>query len=99
MVQGEKEQKITKGFPGDRRKYLDKLYATVSNKYLKTLTAYTRILKQRNALLKTEKREPTLLVWDEQLAEAAVKVWSEKKELCQKRLRRNTIHGGMLQLM
>ena len=78
------EQKITKGFPGDRRKYLDKLYATVSNKYLKTLTAYTRILKQRNALLKTEKTEPTLLVWDEQLAEAAVKVWSEKKELCQK---------------
>jgi DNA replication and repair protein RecF len=68
---------LVKGDPGDRRRLLDDLLLQRSPRMLGVKADYDRILKQRNALLKSasiarrassEGVTRTLEVWDEQLA-------------------------------
>lgn len=73
------EQEITKGTPGARRRFFDRLFSTVSKKYLNTIIEYTKTLKQRNALLKTKGTEEQLQLWDTSLAEKAEKLWFQRK--------------------
>jgi len=72
------EQGITTGSPGERRRYFDKLYSTVSSEYLNDLLIYTKTLKQRNSLLKTQPTEETINPWNIKLAEKAEKVWKTR---------------------
>lgn len=78
------EQNITKGPAGDRRTFFDKLFSMISPVYLENLSVYTRVLKQRNAALKQNKKgqEGTdFSVWNEPLAEYGANIWKERKEL------------------
>jgi len=78
------EQTITKGSPGERRRYFDKIFSTVSKDYFKNLSHYTKTLKQRNALLKNIHRESSFDIWDEALVEHGTKIWDEKESLNKK---------------
>ncbi len=69
---------LVKGDPSDRRRFIDDLLVQRSPRMLGVKGDYDRILKQRNALLKSSgaarrsggsEMERTLEVWDEQLAE------------------------------
>ena len=80
IILSPEEQCITKGSPGNRRKYFDKLYSTTSGSYFENLSGYFRALKHRNALLKEKKKVSRLDPWDETLAEFGAKVWKERKE-------------------
>lgn len=42
---------IIRGTPDERRRFLDRGIASINASYLESLTRYTRVLKQRNALL------------------------------------------------
>ena len=68
---------LVKGDPSDRRRFLDDLLVQLAPRLSGTRTDYDRILKQRNALLKSAgaarrvdsaEVDRTLSVWDEQLA-------------------------------
>ncbi len=70
---------LVKGDPSDRRRYLDELLVQRNPRMQGVKTDYERILKQRNALLKSsgaarragiDEITRTLQVWDEQLAQA-----------------------------
>lgn len=70
---------LAKGDPSDRRRFLDELMIQRTPRLQGVKSDYERILKQRNALLKSgqsSRRAPqeyftsTLEVWDEQLVEA-----------------------------
>ncbi|MBV8952324.1 MAG: DNA replication/repair protein RecF [Actinobacteria bacterium] len=65
---------LVKGGPAGRRRYLDDLLAASAPRYDAARTDYDRVLRQRNALLKSGLRGPddefTLDVFDEQLARA-----------------------------
>lgn len=77
---------VVKGDPGERRRFLDDL-ATMRAPRLNGLRAdYERIVKQRNALLKSARAAragapATLEVWDEQLITAGAEVWAERLRL------------------
>jgi DNA replication and repair protein RecF len=69
---------LVKGDPSDRRRFIDDLLVQRSPRMMGVKSDYDRILKQRNALLKSafsarraavDEVERTLGVWDEQLAE------------------------------
>ena len=75
------EQKITKGTPGNRRGYFDKLYSTTSKKYFNSLSIFTRTLKQRNAALKKPGEQKDFNVWDGLLAENAERIWEQRDHL------------------
>lgn len=69
---------LVKGDPSDRRRFLDELMIQRSPRMQGVRADYDRILKQRNALLKSvqggrrgsmENFDSTMVVWDEQLAE------------------------------
>ncbi|MDP3014385.1 MAG: DNA replication/repair protein RecF [Candidatus Subteraquimicrobiales bacterium] len=74
---------IVKGGPEKRRDFLDDFGFQLSPKYRYWRRQYGKILKQRNALLKTMPKEPNageaLWVWDERLAEAGahLTIWRE----------------------
>lgn len=59
--------------PGLRRRYLDIVLSQVSNEYLRAISAYTKALKNRNALLarisENLAKEEELEFWDTELAQ------------------------------
>lgn len=74
---------LVKGDPSDRRRFLDELLVQRTPRLAGTRADYDRILKQRNALLKSAgaarrtagaEVERTLAVWDEQLADVGAQI-------------------------
>ncbi|MFJ3957317.1 DNA replication/repair protein RecF [Arthrobacter sp. NPDC090010] len=66
---------LVKGEPAVRRRFLDELLVTLEPRHAGTRADYDRVLKQRNALLKSARggrlssaQEATLDVWDHHLA-------------------------------
>ena len=71
-----------KGAPAVRRRFLDAAISQASPVYFADLTAYNRLVEQRNSLLK-KIREGTaapnnLELWNEQLAETAAKIVTKR---------------------
>jgi len=62
---------ILRGSPEERRRFLDRGIASIDPSYLDALARYTRVLRQRNALLQ---EGSTLDAWDAELAQAAAVV-------------------------
>ncbi len=63
---------ITKGYPGDRRKFIDSILSQASETYLKNLLDYKRTLKQRSSLLFLLKENKSKQLFEE------FDAWSEK---------------------
>ena len=66
---------IVRGSPEERRRFLDRGVASIDPAYLEALTRYTRVLKQRNALLYEigtgSANVRSLDAWDESFSAAA----------------------------
>lgn len=73
------------GSPQQRRQFLDQLLCQVSSEYLRILTQYMRVLKQRNSLLrdiaKGRASDQGLGVWNAQLAEFGAYITLKRLEL------------------
>src|SRR5690242_17533825 len=69
---------LVKGAPSERRDYLDELLAMIAPRYDAARSDYERVLRQRNALLRSGMRGPddasTLEVFDEQLVRAGSEI-------------------------
>jgi DNA replication and repair protein RecF len=80
---------LVKGDPSDRRRFLDDLLVARFPRYAAVRSDYDRVLKQRNALLKSAsaaRRQGgsalrTLDVWDEHLAEAGAALLAGRHDL------------------
>ena len=80
---------IVKGDPGERRRFLDDLLVTRTPRYAGVRADYDRVLKQRNALLKSAGAARraggsalrTLDVWDSHLATAGAELLAGRLEL------------------
>ncbi len=82
---------LVKGDPGERRRFLDDLLVARSPRMAGVRADYDRVLKQRNALLKTasgrmfrQRSAPdlsTLEVWDAHLAEAGAELLAARLDL------------------
>jgi DNA replication and repair protein RecF len=82
---------LVKGDPSERRRFLDDLLVLRAPRYAGVRADYDRILKQRNALLKSAKHqrrgrpdehfESTLAVWDTQLTKVGAELLSARLAL------------------
>ncbi len=83
---------LVKGDPAERRRFLDELLVQRAPRYAVVRSDYDRVLRQRNALLKTtgKRRGParedpyalsTLAVWDTQLAEVGAQLLAARLDL------------------
>lgn len=81
---------LVKGDPSDRRRFLDDLMIQRTPRMQGVKTDYERILKQRNALLKSAQQgrrgqhdylDSTLAVWNGQLAQAGAEIIRERLSL------------------
>ncbi|MDQ1699586.1 MAG: replication and repair protein RecF [Frankiaceae bacterium] len=80
---------LVKGDPSDRRRFLDELLVARYPRYAAVRADYDRVLKQRNALLKSAaaaRRQGgsalrTLDVWDQHLAEAGAALLAGRHDL------------------
>lgn len=81
---------LVKGDPGERRRFLDDLLVQRQPRLAGTRADYDRVLKQRNALLKSagtarrasmEEVVRTLEVWDDQLARLGAEIIQARREL------------------
>lgn len=73
-----------KGSPGERRRILDIVLCQMNGKYLSDLQKYSRIIKNKNILLKnyqTERKyDDQLDVWNESQARTGAKIIEKRKE-------------------
>mgnify|MGYP001207268257 CR=1 FL=1 len=82
VVLSPEEQKITKGSAKQRRMFFDKLFSITSNKYLKVLQDYSKVLKHRNKMLKNnltfngfdKKLEP----WNDIIIQKGLNLWKQR---------------------
>ena len=79
---------LVKGDPSSRRRFLDELLASLIPRHAATRSDYDRVLKQRNALLKSARagkfsagHEATLDVWDQHMARAGAELLHARLEL------------------
>lgn len=79
---------LVKGDPSNRRRFLDELLVSLIPRHSATRTDYDRVLKQRNALLKSARagkftagHEATLDVWDQHMARAGAALLHARLEL------------------
>jgi len=82
---------LVKGDPSTRRRFLDELLASLIPHHAATRSDYDRVLKQRNALLKsaragrfTSAHESTLEVWDQHMARAGAELLHARLELVER---------------
>lgn len=82
---------LVKGDPSNRRRFLDELLASLVPHHAATRSDYDRVLKQRNALLKsaragkfTPAHEATLDVWDQHMAKAGAELLHARLELVER---------------
>ncbi|RDV08278.1 DNA replication/repair protein RecF [Arthrobacter sp. RT-1] len=82
---------LVKGDPSNRRRFLDELLASLIPHHAATRSDYDRVLKQRNALLKsarggkfTSGHEATLDVWDQHMAKAGAELLHARLELVER---------------
>ena len=76
---------LVKGSPNARRRFMDSSLSQMYPAYLSSLIEYGKALNQKNSLLKMlrasgKTSDPTLSVWNEALAENAVKIMSARIE-------------------
>ncbi len=80
------DMNLLTGPPSVRRKYLDSVLAQIDKKYLSSLSAYRKILKQRNSLLHQSRQkgirslDDQLFIWDLQLVEPATYIIKSRQE-------------------
>jgi len=77
---------ITRGFPGDRRKFVDSILCQVSETYLNNLLDYNKTTKQRAALLYLLKTNSSLQLrkelesWNEKLIQSGLYLIKKRNE-------------------
>ena len=79
------EMLLLVGSPGERRRFLDGILAQRDRRAARDLADLSRVLAQRNALLRAIRREEAgvagLAFWDEQLAEVGARVMAARLTL------------------
>ena len=91
---------ILKGDPQNRRRFLDIMISQLRPNYMHILNLYLKTIEQRNKYLrqiKEEHKDENLLeIWDEKLAEYAVKIYEYRKEFIEKIIKKiNIIHKNI----
>jgi DNA replication and repair protein RecF len=90
---------IVKGSPSIRRKFIDMEIGQINPSYMYNLSQYQKIITQRNHHLKNErptKSSAMLSVWNEQLAQLAVKITKKRQQFINRlQMWANEIHTGI----
>ena len=69
---------LVRGEPGNRRDFLDRLLITRTPRLAGVISDYERVVKQRNALLKTRTSAAALAPWNEQLIKLGAELTAER---------------------
>jgi DNA replication and repair protein RecF len=69
---------LVRGEPGTRRDFLDRLLITRTPRLVGVIADYERVVKQRNALLKTRTSAAALAPWNEQLIKLGAELTAER---------------------
>ena len=93
---------LVKGDPSERRNFMDQTLIQRTPKFLGVKSDYEKVLRQRNALLKSSNREnidSTLQVWNDQLAQLGAEITYSRIQFIREltpfiRTRYHLISGG-----
>ncbi|MDO4911798.1 MAG: DNA replication/repair protein RecF [Corynebacterium sp.] len=72
---------LVRGEPAQRRRYLDEIIAYRRPRFLGVKAEYEKILRQRNATLKSRRNLETLDIWDAQLAHTGAVIMAFRRHL------------------
>ncbi len=88
---------LVKGDPSIRRRFLDIAISQISPSYLHHLGQYFLVLHQKNAFLKQERPEATLLdIYNQQLSEHGSSIIQKRKQILQQLEKHAAVHQSIL---
>ena len=76
--------RIVKGSPKERRRTIDMGMCRFGKNYFKILSDYSKVLEQRNKLLKDKAQDDVLEIWTEKLAMCGAKLYLARKNYIEK---------------
>lgn len=80
VLAGSLDDEMVRGAPAYRRRVMDAALSQLSPSYFFSLTRYTRVLKQRNHVLRTSGDAAALAPWDDQLVELGAILAGRRRE-------------------
>ena len=80
VLAGPLDDEVIRGAPESRRRVMDAALSQVSPSYFFALTRYTRVVRQRNRLLRAAADGPALAPWDEQLVDLGAVLIERRRE-------------------
>jgi len=80
VLAGPLDDEVIRGAPEYRRRVMDAALSQVSPSYFFALTRYTRVVRQRNRLLRAAADGAALAPWDEQLVDLGAVVIERRRE-------------------
>lgn len=82
------EISVVRGAPSERRRFIDSCCGLLDKKYVFSLYNYTKIIENKNRLLKSIQQNPaleaTLFVWNEKLCEYGAQIIKKRFEIIEK---------------
>ena len=85
IVFSPEDLKIVKDEPGKRRGFINRELCQIRPGYVNDLNSYRRILRQRNAYLREDRMDPSVLeVWDEELIRTGSRLVRERRKFIEK---------------
>jgi DNA replication and repair protein RecF len=77
------DMKLVKDSPSERRRFLDREISSLSKRYLSVIIEYSKVLDQRNNLLKQiredHRKKETIGIWDEKISRLGALIMSMRK--------------------
>ncbi len=80
VLAGSLDDEMIRGAPAYRRRVMDAALSQLSPSYFFTLTRYTRVLRQRNHVLRTSDDASALAPWDDQVVELGAVLIGRRRE-------------------
>lgn len=75
------DSEIASGNPSIRRNFIDKLLCSIDSEYLQNIKKFNTILKEKNALLKTEKNFAIAEILNEQISTVSAYISQKRNEI------------------
>lgn len=74
--------KIVAGPPSDRRSFVNQVGCQMSARYHKNILDYTRVIRNKNKLLKIGRCDDSIDVWNNKIAKLGAEIYVERKKMC-----------------
>ncbi len=96
VILSSNDMQLTRGAPGNRRRYFDAFLCGIDKGYYNALQTFQKLVQERNALLKQEEKPSVLAAFEAQMDEPALSICRSRERVLEELLKlAKTFHADL----